>query len=70
MPARGRGIPESNTPEGPVDRVELVVEEWTEGPGPRFPRLATFIQGTDRFRYRFVEIEPLETAADSLFRLP
>lgn len=55
---------------GPVDRVQLVVEEWTEGPAPRFPRVATFIQGTDRFRYRFVEIEPVDAAPDSLFRLP
>jgi len=55
---------------GPVDRVQLVVDEWTDGPGPRFPAVAMFLQGTDRFRYRFVEIEPLGTVSDSLFRLP
>lgn len=55
---------------GPTDRVQLVVERWTEDGGPRFPNVASFVQGGDRYRYRFVEIEPLDGVADSLFRLP
>ena len=55
---------------GPTDRVRLVVEEWTARPGARFPAVASFLQGDDRFRYRFVDVEVLEMVPDSLFDAP